>query len=168
MPDRVLLFELAGQRFGFPALRVRECLPLPRLWREPHLTPHVAGFFSLGGRVTPVLDPRSLLNLQPSGGAVAVEPVYRHLVRTGDAVLLVDRVLDVLEAAPPAGPDAPPPDEVPPAMRHWRHRCFLGWLLLPGGPVALIDPDRLLEDAERAQLDLLAAEAERRRELWGP
>ena len=159
MSEQVLVFMLAGQRFALATREARECLPLPRLWRRPGTPAHVAGFFSLGGTVLPVLDLAHLLGLRDGGATLLLEAdgLYRHLIRLDRVALLVDRVI-ALAVAVPAPPD--------PRADDWQHGCVAGRLLLDGEPVALLDAGRLLLEDERALLDRLADAARQRAEDW--
>ncbi|MCQ8240941.1 chemotaxis protein CheW [Rhizosaccharibacter radicis] len=185
MPEPVLLFTLAGQCFALPVAEVSECLPLPRLWRRAGTSPHVAGFFSLGGDVVPVLALGSLLGLPTPEDA---DGVYRHLILAGNIALLVDRVTglaewpddssalgdgrDVLasqEAAHGATDDMSE-GSMPPggtaADASSGHPGGDEWRLLPEGPVRLLRASRLLAAEERERLAVLRRDAERRRSEW--
>ena len=149
MLDRVLAFTLAGYRMALPAEAVRECLPLPRLRRRPGLPDAVAGFFTLGGIVLPVLDLAQLLGLCDNP-APPDHDLYRHLLRLNGAhdgvTLLVDRA-DAVAAAAPA-PAAPAPDP-------WQHGCVSRRVLVQDEPVMLLDPERILRRDEQARLEAL-------------
>lgn len=157
--DRVLVFTLAEHDFALPADRVRECLPLPLLWRRPGMPVHVAGFFSLGGMVVPVLDLARLLGLRDRHSALSLEAdgLYRHLIRIDRMALLVDRVTAVATAMP-----AP----VDPVADDWQQGCIAGRVLVANRLASLFDVDRLLLQDEAARLRLLAEAAERREQGW--
>ena len=159
MIEQVLVFMLAGQRFALPADRVDECLPLPRLWRRPGMPAHVAGFFSLGGTVLPVLELGRLLALRDRDASPLLEAdgLYRHLIRLRGTALLVDRVI-ALAAGLPA-----PADGLPDG---WQHGCIVRRLLVGDEPVALLDPDRLLLRDEEIRLRLLTEAARQRSGHW--
>ena len=149
MLERVLVFTLAGHRMALPVDAVRECLPLPRLRRRPGLPASVAGFFSLGGIVLPVLDLARLLGLR-DGPAAPGEDLYRHLLRLDGAhdgvTLLVDRADAGAEAAPAPADPAPDP---------WQHGCVSRRVLVQDEPVMLLDPERILRRDEQARLEAL-------------
>ena len=172
--DKIVVFSLAGRAFALPAGRVRECLPLPHLWRREGTPAHVAGFFALGGVVLPVMDLALLLGLrtpEPAGlgdevgnpgagaGLASFEAggLYRHLLRLDDLALLVDRVTMLADRAP--GPRDPHPDD-------WQNACVMGWTRIDDEPVALLDADRILLADEAARLRRLTEDAGRRRQLW--
>ncbi|MCQ8278720.1 chemotaxis protein CheW [Acetobacteraceae bacterium KSS8] len=152
-----MIFGLAGRRMALPAALVREALPVPRLDRRPGTPPALAGFFSLGGVTVPVLDLAVLLGLRDFGEAPELDPLYRPILRLDSLSLLVDRLEQVRV---PEGADAEAGEDP------WQNRCVARHLRADG-PVSLLDPDRLLLEEERARLDLLTADAERRTRLWG-
>ena len=166
--DKVVVFTLADRTFALPGDRVRECLPLPLLWRREGVPVHVAGFFELSGVVLPVLDLGLLFGLRAvvpdlmpgSEGALPgyeAGGLYRHLLRLDRLALLVDRVTMLADRAPGA-PDARPDD--------WQNACVMGWIEVAGDPVALLDADRILLADEAGRLQRLAEDAGRRRALW--
>ncbi len=165
MLDRVLVFTLAGHRMALPADAVRECLALPRLRRRPGLPAAVAGFFSFGKTILPVLDLARLLGLRAGPPPQGEDDLYRHLLRLGGGLggglggvtLLVDRAVGFAEAAP--APDDPAPDP-------WQHGCVSRRVLVQDEPVMLLDPERILRRDERARLDALGLAERIRAEAW--
>lgn len=156
MSEGVVVFMLGRHGFALPAGSVRECLPLPLLQRRPGMPAHVAGFFSLGGQVLPVLDLASLLGLERDD-TVEADGLYRHLIRLDEAALLVDRIT-LLAARVPAPADLHPD--------RWQHGCIEARLLVAGEPVALLDPGRILQEGERQRLRSLARAEARRAGGW--
>ena len=74
----LLVFSLAGERYGIEAAHILEVVPLPELTPVPCTPPFVLGVMNHRGRILPVLDLRRLLELGgqgvPAGGrVVAVE-----------------------------------------------------------------------------------------------
>lgn len=163
MSGNLVILMLAGRRFALPAEQVRECLPLPRLWRRDSTPPHVAGFFSLGGTMLPVLDLCSLLGLRDAAAPIRLEAqgLYRHLVRVDEATLLVDRVTQLAHAPEPI----PAPSTGHPESG-WQNGCVVGWRLVEGEPVALLDAALILRRDEQEQLAQLAGHAATRRLGW--
>lgn len=164
MSETVLMFLLAGQRLALPAGAVLECLPLPSLWHRPGLPRSVSGCFSLGGRMMPVVDLALLLGLRraerdregPDQEEFEQEGLYRHLIRVGEVALLVDRVTGLRPrgAVLRDGVDA------------WQHGCVQARFMADDGPVALLDPARILLEDERVRLAALAEAAQRRADGW--
>ncbi len=157
MADRVLVFMLADHRLALPAACVRECLPLPRLWRRPGLPAAVAGFFSFGRSTLPVLDLARLLGLRFDPTPQDGEGLYRHLLRLDDVTLLVDRATGFAQATDAPADATPDP---------WQHGCISRRVLVEDEPVMLLDPDLILRRDERARLDALAEAARSRAGAW--
>ncbi|WP_419729955.1 chemotaxis protein CheW [Lichenicola sp.] len=160
MSGKVVVFSLADRMFALPADQVRECLPLPLLWRRDGVPAHVAGFFSIGGVVLPVLDLGLLLGLrsiEEDAASFEAGGLYRHLLRVGDLALLVDRVTTLADRA--SGPREARSDD-------WQKACVIGWIEIDGLRVALLDAGRILLADEASRLQRLTEEAARRRALW--
>ncbi|MBE7209564.1 MAG: chemotaxis protein CheW [Gluconacetobacter diazotrophicus] len=152
----LLVFELAGHRLALPAGAVRECLPLPALFRRPGSPAAVAGFFFLGAAAVAVVDLAVLFGLRPAEAPPFGEQggVYRPLLLLDGMALLVDRVATV----------APFARGVAEARADgWQHGCVSARVLVDGEAVALLDPDRILLLEERERLSALRT-AERERE----
>ena len=160
MADAVLVFRLADHGFALPAVRVRECLPLPLLRQRPGLPPHLAGFMTLGGATVPVIDLARLLGLRAPDEAPPLEAdgFYRHVLLLEDGLaLLVDRATGLTNAVPAPSDRSPDP---------WQNGCVVRQLLAAGEPVALLAPDRLLQLDERERLRELTEAARRRGQGW--
>jgi purine-binding chemotaxis protein CheW len=136
-PLELLVFEVAGRRYGLPATDVREivrAVPPVSLAGAPVV---VEGVINLRGRVLPVLDLRRRLGLP----ARPLEHTDHFvIVRAGDrlAALRVDRAVDLVRVA------AEDVDEVEGVARVAR---------LPSDLVPLQDLHALLSPAETAALD---------------
>jgi len=91
----ILIFDIAGQRYGLPAKDVVELLRAVAIVPLPQAPAIVEGIINLRGSVVPVLDIRSRFRLP----AKPLEP-SDHLVvaLAGDrrVVLRVDRALDLV------------------------------------------------------------------------
>ena len=129
---QVLLFELNGQVYGLDVQWVREVLGYRPFTPLPSQGNGCAGVIHVRGKVIPVVDLRAKLGTPPA------EPgpfsVYVLLERGGkNLALLVDSVLDVVEAgAPEEGLDVPSGDG---AVR--------SLLEIDGRTVALLSPEKL-------------------------
>lgn len=102
----LLVFDLAGTRYGVDATRVRETVWLPELTPIEEAPPWIVGLFSLRGRIVPVAD------LDQRFGHVARrrQPTDQIVVLETDVALLgliVDSVIDVVEIS--AAAIQPPP-----------------------------------------------------------
>jgi purine-binding chemotaxis protein CheW len=91
----VVVFELAGQLFGVPAVDVRELLRAVAVVPLPRAPAVVKGVINLRGRVVPVLDVRGRFRVP----AKEIEPADHFIVaRAGDhlVALHVDRATDLV------------------------------------------------------------------------
>jgi purine-binding chemotaxis protein CheW len=145
-----LLLDVAGTVCALPREAAAEILPLPDLQRPPADGGWLAGFANLGGRAVPVLDLARLLGLRdgpsPSG-------LYAHLVLVQDRSLawLVDRVVDLTNTPTEAHRPADPAASL--------NGCVSGGLALGDRLVPVLDPERLLTQAERARVEAQARAA---------
>lgn len=63
-PGKYLLFQLAGEKYGFPILQVREIISLESITRVPRASKCVLGVINLRGKVIPVMDLRTRFGLE--------------------------------------------------------------------------------------------------------
>ena len=104
--DSFVVFRLGPEHYALEVARVREVLDAATLTRVPGGPPGLVGLYNLRGHVVPVWDLRVPFKLDEvegasvarSPGILMVEPDPDRPTRV--AGLLVDRVSDVLEAAP--------------------------------------------------------------------
>ena len=95
LPDalRLVCFELRGQEFGFPIMRVRETLIVQPITKVFLTSPALVGVFNLRGDIVPAIDLGVLLAIGPT----AITDSTRILLvkhDLGDVGILVDRMLD--------------------------------------------------------------------------
>lgn len=149
-PETWVTFELAGEVFALPVLRVEEVLRIAAITRVPHAPAPIRGITNLRGRVLAVVDLRVRLGLAPA----PLEPQSRIVVvasRDRSIGLLVDAARQVIRLLPSAV--QPPPADVMTA-----HSDFLvGVYHLGEDLVILLDVDRVLWIPE--SLDLLSSTA---------
>jgi purine-binding chemotaxis protein CheW len=91
----ILVFEVAGRRFGLPAGDVRELLRAVAIVPLPLAGRGVEGVVNLRGQVVPVLDLRARLGLPPR----PVAPTDHMIVAQAEGRLValrVDRALDLV------------------------------------------------------------------------
>src|SRR5262245_8682454 len=143
-PLEVLVFEVAGRRYGLAAADVRELVRAVAVVPLPGAPPAVEGVINVRGRVVPVLDVRARLRLP----AKPVEP-SDHLViaQAGERLvaLRVDRATDLvrLEAA-----DVEEARGLLPGLES------AGWVArLPDDVLLIHDLGAFLSRAESARLD---------------
>lgn len=94
----ILLFEVAGRRFGIPGDLVCELLRAVAIEPLPSCPETVEGVVNLRGRLAPVLALRARLGLPPK----PLDPADHFIVvRNGEhqAVLRVDRAIEMVPAA---------------------------------------------------------------------
>ncbi|MBF0165276.1 MAG: chemotaxis protein CheW [Magnetococcales bacterium] len=92
-----VIFELAGERFGFLGERVREIFARARVFFVPGCPPSMEGVINVRGDIETVIRPHALLQL-PDGA----EPgrASTILIGRGDGItsgIRVDRVVDLLD-----------------------------------------------------------------------
>lgn len=152
-----LLLDVAGTPCALAQSEVREVLPLPHLHRPPTAGSMLAGFVDLGGVSLPVLDLARLLGLREA--EPAPDP-YRHLLLAADrgAVLLVDRVQDLVRVSPEA---IRPVDGA-----ETLNGCVVAGIAIGGGLVHVLAMARILTARERGRVaELTAREAARLADL---
>lgn len=137
----LVVFEVAGQRFGLPLERVEQAVRIVEITPLPKAPAVVAGIINVRGSVLPVIDVRRRFRLparasQLSDQLLIVDSTLRRLALWVDAV---DDVA-VYDAADFTGVDA-----VVPGMEFLQ-----GIARLPDGLVLIQDLERLLtQDEER-------------------
>lgn len=162
-PFRCVVFSVAGRALALPVESVRRFLPLPRLDRLPTAPLPVEGVFRYQGEVVPVLRLDVLLDLT----AEATEPnLYSPLLlvtRQGrPAALLADRV----HGDTAVDPAERTPSDPSLTFNGCAAGAFPDRVTGRGGTVTLLDPNRLLNEAEGRLLDAFRAVAERRLAQW--
>ena len=105
----LLVFSLAGERYGIETAYVLEVVPLREQMPVPCTPPFVLGVVNYRGRILPVLDFRPLLDLAEQGVAeasrvVAVETGEMTFGILADAVSGVERIGAHEVAPPPMAP----------------------------------------------------------------
>jgi len=142
---RYLTFDLAGQRYGFEILDVREIVGLGHIVPLPRAPLAIRGVLDLRGKIIPVLDLRVRFGLDPappgeqSAIIVLHYPCGPRRVTTG---VLVDRVEE--SAAFDADAIVPVPEM---GGRNDEVDFLLGVGKSAGGVVFLLDAARVLSTA---------------------
>lgn len=88
----VLIFDLAGERFGLDVQQVVRALPLVRLHAPVGWPPAVCGVLDYGGAAVPVIDLAELVAGQPCRRAVSTRILLVQIREGGTLGLMVDRV----------------------------------------------------------------------------
>ncbi len=143
-PLQVLVFEVAGRRYGLPAEDVQELVRAVSIVPLPRAPAVVEGVINLRGRVVPVLDVRGRFRLP----ARPLEPGDHFIVaRAGQRVvaLRVDRAVDLVRLEPA---DVEEAGAVVPGVE------YVGWVArLPHDLVLIHDLRTFLSQDEAAALD---------------
>lgn len=132
----LLVFSLAGERYGIEMSHVLEVIPLRELTPMPCTPPFVLGVVNHRGRILPVLDFRRLLDLAEQGTAegsrvVTVDIGGMSFGIFADAVSGVERI-GAHEVAPPLT-----------AIAGDRQAFLLG---VTGEMVAVLDMDKIVSN----------------------
>ena len=145
--EQFLLFTLGENRFGLPIACVEEVARVPeRLSPLPKAPPFVDGVIELRGRVIAVIDQRRRFEVPETASAQRRIVVVR--IGSASAGFVVDSVAGIVRLAAGDVQDSP---EL--AVRDSRTVHRVG-IAADGGMLFLIDPQELLEKAER---DMVAA-----------
>lgn len=160
---RCVVFSVAGRALALPVGSVRRFLPLPRLDRLPTAPLPVEGVFRYQGEVVPVLRLDVLLDLSAEAAEPNLySPLFLVTWQGRPAALLADRVHgDTL-----VDPAERTPSDPSLTFNGCAAGAFPDRVTGRGGTVTLLDPDRLLSEAEARLLDAFRAVAERRLAQW--
>jgi chemotaxis signal transduction protein len=140
---RCLTFSAAGCRYGVPLANVSEVARVPVPSRLPYVPPWLLGITNLRGHIVPLLDFGPFLSGRPREAGAPGRMVVVHPVGGQVAVaFVVDLVHGIREYArtqvrQPAAAEESGPD-----------RYVSGTCDDEGGPVRLLDVDRLLASDE--------------------
>lgn len=149
-PREVLVFEVAGQRYGLPTEDVRELLRMVAVVPLPRAPAVIEGVINLRGRIVPVYDIRQRFCLPPR----VPEPAdHLILAVAGERLvaLRVDRATELIRLDPEDVAD--PHGAVPGAE-------YVSWVAkLPANLVLIHDLRTFLARAEAADLDAALAAA---------
>ncbi len=150
---RYVIFSVSGRTLALPAESVRRFLPLPRLDRPPAAPALVAGLFRYQGRAVPVLRLDLLFGFE-----AAPPELYAPLFLTDwdgrPLALLADRVFNILPV-----PDAER-TAADPGLSF--NGCAVATIPHGTGTATVIDPSRLLTEAEDRLLAAFQAIADER------
>lgn len=103
--ERYLIFNVGGECFAMPLLKVREVIAMPELTNIPQAPPHVVGIINLRGQIITIFDLCSCLNSQKKADQPTVIIVEMPFGQIG---LIVDSVSMVLEAHADKISEVPP------------------------------------------------------------
>ncbi|MEZ4331086.1 MAG: chemotaxis protein CheW [Myxococcota bacterium] len=139
-----LTFEVARETYGIPIGSVAEIIGVQRITHVPDPRSHVKGVINLRGTVIPVIDVRLRMGMAPIeiGDRTCIVVVQLDRMLVGMLVDTIAGVIDVMAGEIEAAPR--------------RRASTIGDAIVTGfvhgdeGVRILVDPERLLTDAERA------------------
>ena len=96
--DRYLLFTIDDTNYGLPLAMALEILTIQSITRLPRVASYIKGIVNLRGKVIPVLDVRTKLDLpeRPYDDKTCIIVIDLHEMHVG---LIVDMVSEVLTVA---------------------------------------------------------------------
>ena len=139
----VLLFDVAGQRYGVEASAVREIVRAVQPTRLPSAPGVVLGLINVRGELAPLIDLRARFGLAPAPLSPSEAFV---LVWSGRRLVAfrADQVHALINVAR---------DDIEPLAARVPHARFTeSAVRLPDGVLLLCDVERFLDEAERATL----------------
>jgi len=142
--EQFVLFRLADETYGLPVAAVREVVRIPEvITRVPRAPSYVAGIMNHRGAVVPLIDQRRRFSVAGEAATGQRRVIVTSLddLTAGFIVDSVEQVLDVPAEALRAAPDLTAADE--PIFDR------VATFDLDGRLVLLVDPRRLLDQAER-------------------
>jgi purine-binding chemotaxis protein CheW len=156
---RLILFQVADQRFALPLEQVAEIVRLPAdIATVPHADRAVAGTSLHRGSVLPLFHLDVLLNLTGSRHPVSRKSVVIARIRGRRVGLLVDRMGSIIGLDP--GAIDPVPAVIARRLGEAKIQA-IGRLENAQGLVSILATDHLLDEQLIAQLDESETEAER-------
>ena len=136
MDSLVLLVRIAGETVALPSAAVESVVEIEAISVVPLAPPHIAGLAALRSRVVTLVDPRAVLDPGSRANDVAATMPLPAVVVTIDGHpygIIVEDVLDVLEADGPARPVTGQP------APGWR-RVASSAVIVGGRQYLLVDP----------------------------
>ena len=160
-PQRLLVFEIAGDAFAVPLDAVGEILPLPLLSRPPGIPSLLEGFLNLGGQAIPVLNALRLFHLESRPPGPHAHLIVLKKMTGTPLAILADRT---------AGTEEVSVESVMPVGRnHSFNDCLEGDARVGKQNVHILSVEKLLLEEERRRIaELQAMEQERLRQLEVP
>lgn len=150
---QLVCFRMGGEEFALSIMRVREIVRPLRIARVPRAPSFVEGVVNLRGTILPVVDLRKRLGVAPAGD----DRRTRFLVvalRESLVLFVVDEVNEVTRAG---REQVLPP---PPLVRGIDASYLIGVLPVGERLIMLLHPERVLTEAEAAELRRLSADVD--------
>lgn len=140
---KYLTFELGRERYGVPALKVREIIRLCEIKQVPQMPTHIKGVINLRGKIIPVMDLRTRFELEHVANTertciIVVEVTLGSGGKTLTGIIVdgVDEVANVT-----AEEIEPPPD----FASGIEAGSILGMAKRKEGVTSLLDIDRVVD-----------------------
>jgi purine-binding chemotaxis protein CheW len=141
----ILVYEIRGRRFGFPARKVSELIRAVALTALPEALAPIEGVIDVRGEVVPVVDIAERLGLAPRPMR-ASDHLILVSTRGGLVAVRADRAIDLVEAEVGESGDAV--NDGDPAAAIAR---------VADGLIVVHDPDRLVPEARVRRLGAIPA-----------
>lgn len=143
--EQLVVFELAGERYGVEIGRVQEIIRMPAITQLPRAPEFVEGVINLRGRVIPVLELRKRFGLK-TGERDRESRIVVVDVKGQTLGMVVDGVSEVLRLPSEA---VEPPS---PVVTTVESGFLRGIAKLEGQLIILLELDRVLSGEERQAL----------------
>jgi purine-binding chemotaxis protein CheW len=159
----MLVFDVAGQRYGLAVPNVVQIIEMVAITRLPKAPQIVEGIIDFHGRIIPVVSLRRRF-LKPQRAPTLRTPIIIAQLEERTAGLVVDTVHNVVDLLPGqvVGPDQIFLEKMIPQVEH-----LAGVARLSDGLVLLLDPPTLLTAEEASMVEVAVKEeakpAKRRR-----
>ena len=136
---QVVSVVLGEELFGIPAIEAKEILKTPQLVRVPRTPPAVLGIFNLRGKITSVLDIRSVLGLKK---AEMTERSRVVIIETGNLStgVIVEEVREITQI--------PRETIIPVAKTIARKEYLTGQTEVDGAVMVLLDMEKILNSRD--------------------
>jgi purine-binding chemotaxis protein CheW len=134
--DKYLLFNLDGERYAVPILRVQEIIGIQDVTPMPRMPEWLRGVINLRGKVIPVLDLRRKLGLAPGADGKRTCIIVLQIAGGKHILGAVVDVVNEVQNIPPS--DIEPAPSLGPA----EGQCITGMAKVHGKVVVMLDVDR--------------------------
>jgi purine-binding chemotaxis protein CheW len=149
MENQIVVFELGSEHFGVNIASVESIIKIQAITKLPQAPGYVEGITNLRGKLLPVIDLHTRLNLAEKSREIDNQIIVVSLAQI-EVGMIVDGVSEVLTIAEQA-------IEPPPAIAITNDSTFITGIAKTGSRlVILLDLNRVLKNEEQAELQKLA------------
>lgn len=142
--DKYLVFRLADETYGFPALRVKEIIRYQEITPVPQMPVYIKGIINLRGRIIPVIDMRVKFQLGRAELDKRTCIVITLIENNEDRVVPIGLIVDAVNEVVPLPPQN---IEATPDFGHKVHVDYIkGLARVNEQVVTLLDIDRMVTD----------------------